>query len=227
MPTVLITGIGRGLGLEFARQYLADGWKVIGTVRSPQAGQAFADIKGDLQIHVLDINHHPSVDKLAKELEGVAIDVLINNAGILGTKGILPEDTDYQHWHKVMETNVFAPFKMATAFLPHIMKSDQKKIATVSSKMGSVESILQGGEHVYRSSKSAVNAVMKVIAEEHRDAGLTVIVMHPGWVQTDMGGDAADINAEESITGMKSVIEKVTNADTGKFYNYDGSPLPW
>ena len=227
MSTILITGAGRGLGLEFTRQYLAAGWKVIATIRDPQAGQVFATLDGDLQTHILDVNNHASVDRFAKDLEGEAIDVLLNNAGILGTKGVSAEETDYQHWQKVMETNVFAPFKMATSFMPHVLKSEQKKIATVSSKMGSMESILQGGEPAYRSSKAAVNAVMKGIAEGHREQGLTCIVMHPGWVQTDMGGANADIDAVESVTGMKAVIEKASPADTGKFYNYDGSPLPW
>lgn len=227
MPTVLITGAGRGLGLEFAKQYLNDGWKVLVTIRNPMAGHVFANVSGDLQVHILDINAHLSVEKLARDLEGQAIDLLINNAGIYGEKDVEPADTDYKLWHQVMETNVFAPFKFTTTFLPLIQQSQLKKVATIGSSMGSMGNTDQGGGYMYRSSKAAVHSVMKTLAENHREDGVTFVLLHPGWVQTDMGGEEADIDVVESVSGMRTVIENTSLAQTGSFFRYDGTTVPW
>ncbi len=227
MPTVMITGANRGLGLEFTRQYAADGWTVIATCRDPINPGELARLDGDIQVHGLDVTNHPQVDRLAKDLAGTAIDVLINNAGIYGPRGMTPDTIDYAAWEQVMRTNVFAPFKVTTAFASHVAASDQKKVANVSSLMGSNEGSASPGEYVYRSSKAALNKVMSGYAQSVAADGVIISLFHPGWVQTDMGGAGADIDAVTSVTGMRGVIAGLTTADNGRFFNYDGTPLPW
>lgn len=228
MPTIMITGAGRGLGLEFTRQFLAEGWKVIVTVRKMEAGKAFAQMKGDLEVHVLDVTDHRSVDKLADSLDGTSIDVLVNNAGVMyNHRSHGPEEIDYADMRQVMETNVMSPTKVTAAFLPHVKSSSLKRVVTISSKMGSMTDNTSGGSYVYRCSKAAVNAIMKSYAEDLRAEGVTVVMMHPGWVRTDMGGPNGLIDAEESVTGMRQVITGLTIADTGRFINFDGSIVPW
>lgn len=227
MPTVFITGSNRGLGLEFVRQYADAGWKVIATCRDPIGVGELATIDGDIEVHGLDVSDSYQTNRLAKDLEGVPIDLLLNSAGIFGPKGYELADIDYPEWMKVFDVNVFSPLKISMAFLPNVVLSDQKKIVTVSSKMGSIASNTGGGNTIYRSSKTAVNSVMRGLAAELKDQKVSVRVLHPGWVRTDMGGDSADISAEESVTGMREVIDDLALSSTGMFFNYDGSELPW
>jgi len=227
MPTVMITGANRGLGVEFARQYGADGWTVIATCRNPIDVGELATIDGDIQVHGLDVTDGAQVDRLAGELDGTAIDVLINNAGIYGPREYAPGDADQAAWHQVMQTNVMAPLKVAAAFTPHVVAGDLKIMATVSSKMGSMGENTSGGSYIYRSSKAAVNAVMRSLSYEVEGQGITVFVLHPGWVQTDMGGPSAAIDAVTSVTGMRGVIDGAGPDANGRFFNYDGAELPW
>ena len=227
MPTAFITGTNRGIGLEFVRQYAAAGWKVIATCRNPIGVGELATLEGDIEVHGLDVSDPYQLDRLAKDLEGVGFDLLLNNAGIFGPKGYELADVDYQEWAKVMDINVFSPLKVSMAFLDNVAQSDQKKIVTVSSKMGSIADNTGGGNTIYRTSKAAVNSVMRGLAADLKDKQIAVRMVHPGWVRTDMGGDGADISAQESVTGMRSVIDGLTLSSTGKFYNYDGTELPW
>lgn len=227
MPTVMITGANRGIGLEFTRQYAADGWTVIATCRDPINPGELARLDGDIRVHGLDVTNHPQVDRLAADLAGTAIDVLINNAGIYGPRGLTPDTMDYDAWGQVMRTNVFAPFKVTTAFASHVAASGQKKVANVSSLMGSNAGSLSQGEYIYRSSKAALNKVMSGYSQSVAADGVTIALFHPGWVQTDMGGTGADIDVQTSVSGMRSVIAGLTTADNGCFFNYDGTPLPW
>lgn len=228
MPTIMITGAGRGLGLEYTRQFMAEGWKVIVTIREMAAGKVFSRMKGELEIHVLDVNDHRAIDKLAADMDGTAVDVLLNNAGIMYTpKGDVPEGLDYSTFRHVMETNVMSPTKVTAAFLPHVKRSELKWIVTMSSKMGSMTDNTSGGSYVYRASKAAVNAIMKSYAEDLRSEGVTVAMVHPGWVRTDMGGPSGLIDVLESVTGLRKVITGLSINDTGKFFNYDGSLIPW
>ncbi|MBT6607669.1 MAG: SDR family oxidoreductase [Rhodospirillaceae bacterium] len=227
MPTVMITGANRGLGLEFARQYGADGWTGIGTCRDPFNPGELATIEGDIQVHGLDVANHPQVDHLAKDLNGVAIDVLINNAGIYGPRNYKPEDIDYAAWEEVMRVNVMAPLKVAATFAGNVAAGDQKKLVTVSSRMGSIADNTSGDFYVYRSSKAAVNAAMVSFAHDTADRGLIVALLHPGWVKTDMGGDGGDLTPTESIARLRKVIAGLGPADNGHFFNHDGSKIPW
>lgn len=227
MPTVLITGANRGLGLEFAKQYAADGWSVIATCRNPIGVGELAQIEGDIAVYGLDVNNPPSLERFVADLDGRAIDVLINNAGIYGPKGITAKDVTVEDWMPVMQTNMMAPLFLARALLDNVTKGERKLIVNISSIMGSVEKGAAGSEYIYRSSKAALNMVMACYAQEIADTKVAVVMFHPGWVQTDMGGASATLTPTQSITGLRSSIEKLSFEDTGKFMNYDGTPMPW
>ncbi|OHC78806.1 MAG: short-chain dehydrogenase [Rhodospirillales bacterium RIFCSPLOWO2_01_FULL_65_14] len=227
MPTVLITGASRGLGLEFARQYAADGWRVIAACREPKKSRALCALNGDIAVERLDIDDPASIGTLAKKYARAAIDVLINNAGIYGPRKFTMRTVDYPAWEKVLRTNTMAPLRVAAAFLPQVARGKKKTIATVSSWMGSIAGNDTGGAYIYRSSKAAVNMVMKSLAVDLKGKGIVVAVLHPGWVRTDMGGPNAAIEARESVAGMRAVIAKLKKRDTGKFFDYDGKPMAW
>jgi len=223
----MITGASRGLGLEFARQYGAEGWTVLATCRNPVGVGELATIAGDIQVYGLDVTDHAQIDRLAGELSGVAMDVLINNAGIYGPRMNDADAVDYDQWRQVMETNVLSPLKVTTAFTPHVAAGNLKTIATLTSKMGSIADNTSGGAYIYRSSKAAVNAVMRSLAWDLNPQGINVILLHPGWVKTDMGGSNALIDAETSVSGLRRVIAETGSRLAGHFFNYDGAPIPW
>jgi NAD(P)-dependent dehydrogenase (short-subunit alcohol dehydrogenase family) len=231
MATVLITGANRGLGLEFCRQYAEQGWHVIACARNPDDAFDLNNLAGhhsNIQLEALDVSKFKQIDALSQKLEGLAIDVLINNAGIyLDNKSNGFGQLDYQAWTESLLTNTEAPVKMAEAFLPHIKKSDKKLIVAISSLMGSMADNDSGGSIYYRSSKAALNAAMKCLAVELKDQSIGVLIFHPGWVKTDMGGPNALINAEPSITGMRGLIENFSLDQSGNFVKYDGTPMPW
>lgn len=226
MPTALITGANRGLGLEFARQYAADGWAVIATCRNPDAADELNALSG-VEIRRLDITDFAAVRDLADELAGRAIDVLVNNAGIYGPKGYALKDLDFAIWERVMRTNAMAPLRVAQCFAPHVAASEQKVIATLSSKMGSMADNSSGGSYIYRSSKAALNAVMKSLAHDLGGLGVVSLLLHPGWVRTDMGGPAGLIDAPESVAGMRAVIASAGLGASGRFFAFDGVEIPW
>lgn len=227
MPTVLITGANRGLGLEFAKQYAADGWSVIATCRNPIGVGELAQIEGDIAVYGLDVLSEVSITRFVKDLNGRAIDVLINNAGVYGPKPVKAADATLEDWTPVMQTNAMAPLFIARALLANVQAGERKLIVNISSIMASIEDQAPGNEYIYRSSKTALNMVMANYAKEIADTGVAVTMFHPGWVQTDMGGPNATLTPSESITHLRASIEKLSFADTGKFLNYDGTPLPW
>ena len=228
MPTMLITGANRGIGLEMTRQYAADGWAVIATCRNPVGVGELATLDGDIQVHGLDVTDHRQVEKLAADLNGTKIDLLFNNAGVYNDRNYSHKGIDYADWEQSFRVNTIAPLKMAEAFLPHVAASDGKMIATVSSVLASIEeSAPNSASYAYRTSKSAVNMVMNVFAQEVSDQGVSVILLHPGWVQTDMGGEAAAIDAKTSVTGIRKVLGGAGMDDSGRLFAYDGREIPW
>jgi NAD(P)-dependent dehydrogenase (short-subunit alcohol dehydrogenase family) len=227
MPTVLVTGASRGIGLEFARQYAAEGWRVIASCREPAAAPALEAVRGNVAVERLDVNDDRRVRALARKYADAAIDLLINNAGVYGPRGVTVGTIDYEAWGQVLRTNAMAPLRVAAAFLPQVARSKKKIVATVTSWMGSIAANRDGGHYLYRSSKAAVNMVMKSFSIDVKDKGVTVVLLHPGWVRTDMGGPDAEIEATESVASMRAVIAGLKKKDTGKFFNYDGSPMPW
>lgn len=227
MPTCLITGTNRGLGLEFARQYAADGWTVIATCRRPDEAEALRALEGDITIHALDVGDFAQVETLAADLAGTPIDYLINNAGIYGPRAVPYDDVDYAAWADVLRIDTMAPLKVSASFLPHVAQSRHKTIVTVTSKMGSMGDNTSGGSYIYRSAKAGLNAAMKSLALDLAGQGITLVVLHPGWVRTDMGGPGALIDAYESVAGMRQVVAGLRFEETGRFFNYDGAEVPW
>ena len=227
--TVLITGANRGLGLEFSKQYAEAGWRVIACCRWPDEAkelQALAERSGDLlEIHQLDVADFEEIDALALILQGRAIDLLINNAGVYPQSDF--GNVNYEAWAEAFHINSMAPMKMAEAFVGHVAASDQKKIVTVSSKMGSIDDNTSGGSYIYRSTKTAANMVMKSLAIDLKPKGIASTILHPGWVRTDMGGPNGLIDAPESVAGMRRVIEALTLENGGRFVAYDGKEIPW
>ncbi|MDD4914857.1 MAG: SDR family oxidoreductase [Methylococcales bacterium] len=229
--TILITGANRGLGLEFCRQYATDGWRVIAACRSPAGAAGLLALAGqypDLSIHALDVADFAQIDSLAEQLADEPIDVLLNNAGVFGdTAGRGFGNLDYAAWASTLQINTLAPVKMAEAFLPHVERGQSRLIASVSSLMGSLADNTSGGSLLYRSSKAGLNAAMKTLSFDLRDRGVAVLMLHPGWVKTDMGGRNALIEVEESIGGMRRVMADFSLEQTGSFIRYDGKPAPW
>jgi NAD(P)-dependent dehydrogenase (short-subunit alcohol dehydrogenase family) len=222
MPTVLITGAARGLGLEFTRQYAAMGWKVIACARKP----ASLKVIDGVQPHGLDVTDYAAVKTLARTLAGEAIDVLICNAGIAGREagdlGAIDPDT----WRRTFEVNALAPLMMAQAFVDHVAGSTQRKMIAISSRLGSIAHN-DGARYAYRASKTALNMQWKSLSKDTAARGLISVVLHPGWVQTDMGGQAAPLTIEQSVPAMVKVIDGLKAAQNGHFINYDGAEIPW
>ncbi len=232
MKTALITGANRGIGLEFCRQYAADGWRVLACSRYPEKSDELNRLASRnpelIKVHALDVADHVEIDRLGQILADESIDLLINNAGIY------PDSdksgfghTDYAEWIQAFRINTMAPLKMAETFAAQIARGKQKTIVTITSKMGSISDNSGGGSYLYRSSKAAVNMVVKSLAIDLKPLGLTAVVFHPGWVRTDMGGPNAMISPEQSVSGMRHVISGLAPADSGKFFAYDGQLIPW
>ena len=220
MPTVLITGANRGLGLEFARQYAADGWDVIATARDIDAA---SDLKATgAEVLPLETTDPASLDALQTTLGDRAIDVLIANAGVLG-----PNQFDRDGWADTLLANVIAPTDLVMRLKPNVLASQQRKMIALSSTLGSIAGNDSGGIIAYRSSKAALNAAWRSLSIDWKDTGLTLAMIHPGWVKTDMGGPGAQIDPDTSITGFRKVIAGLTTADSGAFLDYQGNRLEW
>jgi NAD(P)-dependent dehydrogenase (short-subunit alcohol dehydrogenase family) len=222
--TVLITGANRGLGLEFARQYSAAGWHVIGTARKPDAAKDLAALGA--RVMQLDVTDQESVDRLARELGKQPIDLLINNAGIFPMAASLPE-IDFANITRTLEVNTVGPMRVTRALLPNLRQGGGRLIVNITSNLGSITDNTSGSFYGYRESKAALNMFTRSLDAELRDEGFTCIVMNPGWVQTDMGGPNAPLQAPESIAGMRAVIERLTPADSGTFWTHEGQQMPW
>jgi NAD(P)-dependent dehydrogenase (short-subunit alcohol dehydrogenase family) len=231
MPSTLITGANRGLGLEFARQYSADGWQVYAASRDPSPAselRQMADASGHkLRTIALDVTDLTSVKAAAAELEGIAIDVLLNNAGVGGPRGQSIGNIDYETWARVLDVNTLGPMRVAEVFVDNVAQSERKLIVTITSGMGSIADNTSGGAFAYRSSKAAVNMVMRSLAIDLAPRGITCVVINPGWVQTDMGGSHATLTPAAAITRLRRLIETLGPAQSGKFFNYDGREYAW
>jgi NAD(P)-dependent dehydrogenase (short-subunit alcohol dehydrogenase family) len=231
MPSALITGANRGLGLEFARQYLADGWRVYAACRDPASAYELRRLpdknRDTLRILALDVADPASINAAATELGGEAIDLLLNNAGIIGPRGQTIGNIDYDAWKEVLDVNTLGPTRVSEAFVEHVARSDRKLIVTLTSGMGSIADNTSGGSIVYRSSKAAVNMVMRSLAIDLTPRGITCVVVNPGWVRTDMGGPNATVEPSESISRMRRLIEDLGPAQSGKFLNHTGREYPW
>lgn len=214
------------------RQYAAEGWRVFACCRKPAAADTLnrlvSQFPNRIQVHALDVTDHRQIEQLSQTLTDQPIDLLINNAGVYPPdRGDAFGRTDYAAWQHAFAVNTMAPLKMAEAFIRQVSCSERKTIATITSKMGSVADNRGGGSYIYRSSKTGVNMVVKSLSIDLSPQKIITVVLHPGWVKTDMGGPGALITAEQSVTGMRRVIDNLILADSGKFYAFDGQIVPW
>ena len=227
---VLVTGASRGLGLEFVKQYAEEGCMVYACCRDPGTSKALHRISdeasGKVSMHALDVGDAKSVAALAKGFGDEPIDLLINNAGIYGPRQQSASEMDFDGWAETFAVNSMAPLHVAQAFHHNVKKSNDKKLITITSGMGSTAQH-SGDYFAYRSSKAAVNNLMHGLALAWKGDSITVTLIHPGWVKTDMGGKDAALEPHESIAGMRRVIAKLTPGDSGKFLDYAGRELPW
>jgi NAD(P)-dependent dehydrogenase (short-subunit alcohol dehydrogenase family) len=226
MPTVMITGAGRGLGLEFARQYVAEGWTVIATCRDPAGATDLKTLGGKVEILSLDVADFAAIRQLSETLQGRAIDILINNAGVIGSDRNLGE-LEGERWIATLRVNTVAPLLIAQALLPNLRAGTEKKAIFITSLMGSVADNSSGRYYDYRSSKAGLNAAVRSFAIDTQSDSITAIVIHPGWVKTDMGGASAPTETSTSVGGMRRVIARLKPGDSGKFLGHDGKTLPW
>jgi NAD(P)-dependent dehydrogenase (short-subunit alcohol dehydrogenase family) len=222
MSRILITGANRGIGNALAEGLSERGHHVIAASRRP----AEQPRRGLRQL-VLDVTDQTSITTAAETLADEPLDILINNAGIFGARGAGIGRIDDAIWQDVFATNVIGAYRVSEAFLPHLRRGRDKKLVTISSRMGSMGANTTGGEYVYRSSKAAVNAVMRSLAIDLQGEGIAVTVLHPGWVRTDMGGPSATLDVATSAASLATVILGLTQADSGRFLDYDGAPLVW
>ncbi|MDH3633630.1 MAG: SDR family oxidoreductase [Gammaproteobacteria bacterium] len=228
--TILITGANRGIGLELTEQFAKDGWQVLACCRSPaDAGelQALTEQGTAIEVHTLDVTNYEQMASLADQLRDRPIDILLSNAGIYGSKGASFGEIDAVEWRNVLEVNTIAPLMLVQAFVEQVAASQQKLVAVISSKVGSIADNSSGGSYMYRSSKTAVNQVVKSLSIDLADRGISVISLHPGWVQTDMGGPNAEISTDASVSGLKNILQSAGLAQSGQFIEYDGSSIPW
>jgi NAD(P)-dependent dehydrogenase (short-subunit alcohol dehydrogenase family) len=222
MPTALIIGASRGIGRELARQYRSEGWNVIATARKPDDLAQLSE----LGCHALplDVNNLNDCAALGWRLDDEKVDTAILNAGVSGMRSAglqSPTEDDFNH---VMHTNVLAAMRVLPILLP-ILDHAGGKLAVLSSRMGSVSLRENPQMWLYRASKAALNSVLKDVSLSATHA--VCLALHPGWVRTDMGGDAADLSVEESVTGLRKVIANAAAADNGKFFDYSGQALSW
>lgn len=228
---VVITGANRGLGLEYVRQYLADGWRVTAGCRQPEKARdlnQLGEAAGDrLTVQPLDVGNEKHIANLQAVVGDTPVDILVNNAGIFGQSGGAFGATDYAAWQQAFQVNVMAVMRMMEALANNIAASGEKKIINISSKMGSMADNGSGGAVVYRSTKAALNAVCKTAANDLRPRGISVLALHPGWVRTDMGGPNSLIDVAESVSGMRRVIADLSLARSGQFLDYQGQAVPW
>jgi NAD(P)-dependent dehydrogenase (short-subunit alcohol dehydrogenase family) len=228
LPTALITGANRGLGLEFARQYAAEGWRVIATCRDPDRAQALAELK--VEVHALDVTDYAAVAALGRKLESESIDVLIANAGVLLDDPDAPGRIDAAPWMESFEVNTMAPLSCAGDFAKQVARSGEKKMIAIGSIVGSIAAAARGGYYPYRASKAALNSVWRAFALDHPE--LIAAVLHPGRMRTDM--TKYDKEAWNSLVSpdargaeLRAQIARLTKADSGGFFNYAAKSLPW
>lgn len=229
--TALITGASRGLGLELVRQYAADGWQVYAGCRVPEQAVDLnclaADSGGLISVIPLDVTKAQQVQATRAMLGTTPLDLLLNNAGIDLQQGVRFGATDEDKWLEMLRVNLIAPMRLMEVFADAVAASRLKRMVALSSKMGSIADNLSGGSYPYRSSKAALNATTKSAALELRSKNIICLILHPGWVATNMGGSKAPLSVEESVRGMRQVIDNATLEDSGKFLDYQGQEIPW
>lgn len=238
MPTVLVTGANRGIGLEFTRQYASEGWDVIACCRNPDGAKQLIELAGQYDGHVrletVDLDNHATIEALAEKYAEHPIDVLINNAATVQPRDPNMEQIyrqqfgtiDYDAWAQVFRINTMGAAKMAESFVGSLKLGSQKKLVSVSSSMGSIELNLTP-VYLYNSSKAALNRVVSMMAVDLKKEDIIAVSFCPGHVKTDLGGPTAAVTVDESVGGMRSLIAGLTMKDTGTYTRYNGETVPW
>lgn len=242
MPSVLVTGANRGIGLEFARQYLAEGWQVYAACREPARAprlDALAGAAGDRFVTLqMDVTDAAQVKAAAERLKGEPLDVLINNAGVVekifyGSGAYEGKDDpdlrnyDYDGWLEVLNINLLGPARVCGAFVDNLAAGTRPVGVVMGSTLSSLSTTWQAGRYAYRTSKAALNMLMRSAGEWYETRGIILVSISPGWTRTEMGGPKATNSAEQSAAGVRAVIAGLTKQDAGKFFNFDGKPMPW
>lgn len=230
MPSILVTGSNRGIGLEWCRQYAEAGWRVFATCRHPETADdlhALARTHPHLSVHRTDVTKADSIHALRAELHSESIDVLVNNAGVYLEKSMPIDRLDFEAWRQTLEVNTFGPLRVTEALADRVAASRRKLVVSLSSHMGAIADISVAGDTYYRSSKAALNAAMKGLAFALGERGVGVLLLHPGWVRTRMGGVDAPLRPAESVAAMRARVDAFNMDMSGRFYRYDGSGIPW
>lgn len=235
MPTAVITGANRGIGLELATRYATDGWKLYALVRRSSAELDRLAADTDVTIILADLVDDASLAEAAGNIPDTTIDLLVNNAGTMGNGSFETDGLKFQsfgrfdrdEWRSVFEINVFTPQSLTELLADRLAAAERGVVVTISSMLGSNELNTFGSLYAYRASKAAVNAIMKSMGIDLGKRGIIAVALHPGWVQTDMGGANADVTVTDSVAGLRQVIAALTLDDAGSFIAYDGQRLPW
>lgn len=238
MTTLLITGANRGIGLEHVKQALAAGETVIATCRHPASAKELIALESQssdrLRIEELDVTDGESACALVGRLDGLPIDILINNAGYQGPGSWNVEANfqalgtiDYEIWREILEINLLGAMRVTEALKDNVAASARRIIVMTSSDLASIARNTMGTTHPYRTSKAALNMLAAGLAVDMKDDGVTVIALSPGWTQTDMGGPQARWTVQESVSRQRKVIAGLGAEDSGRFYNLEGEELPW
>ena len=247
MATLLITGANRGIGLGLVKVYLENQWQVIASCRSPKTASELMSLKEQysdkISIIGMDVNDQTQIDAAVQSLNGAPIDVLINNAGTVEMEkygsgayekvnGVPIDDPDlrkydYQQWEDILRTNVLGPARITGSFVDNLEAADHGVVVMITSGLASVSNTWNAGRYAYRTSKAALNMLMRSSGKWLESLGITSVAISPGWTRTDMGGPNALNSIEESVNGVYQVITGVSAEDAGKFLNFDGTTLPW
>ena len=228
---ILITGASRGIGLAMVRYGMEKGWDVLACCRHPQQAEKLLSMaqlsNGRVSVYVADMSELATIQALAYELRNESIDMLINNAGVYGSERNSFGQVDAQDWVETFKVNTIAPLKMSEAFIEQLSMGHNKVIACLSSKMGSMDDNTSGGSYIYRSSKAALNAVAKSMSIDLAERGIKCVVLHPGWVKTEMGGPNAEITTKESVSKIFNTLLSLKMKDSGRFIDIDGTDIAW
>lgn len=227
MPRVLITGANRGLGLEFARQYVADGWDVLATCRNPDEAAELRALDPGVTIYQLDLADDRAIDDFLRRIAHVPLDLIIPNAGIGSGPPQKAAEVRRADWEPLIGINSFAPLRLAAGLRANLERGSFKKLAGISSLAASIARYEIGGQYAYRASKATLNALWRSLSFEWRPLGIVCILLRPGKVRTRMTGFTGDLSPAQSVTGMRQVIANATLAESGRFFGYDAAEVPW
>ena len=232
MSNILVTGANRGLGLEWVRQYADDGWRVFATCRHPQEANSLRQMAAQnksISIHRLDVTRPQEINALAVELMNDPIDLLVNNAGVYIEKymDVGLKKIRYDDWEYTFRVNTLGAVRMTEAFTDHVARSQKKLVVVISTHMASIADISDPGAYYYRSTKAGLNAVMEGLTHELKPFGVGILILHPGWVRTRMGGEGTELMPPESVQGMRALVTRFSLEDSGRFFRYDGVEMPW